>query len=192
MLFPLSVEKRPLSAIPFSRGVEKLLKERLPRFLGVEQRAFRAAAFSRDVETTGLCQGKIPRASGQTLCLKILEILPSSPMLTQRGNIGRPAAGGRSRARLHCVCSPKRHSQASRLRRYPSALPAFFEDRPRCPHDTRRAAKPQGETGGRGGNYFPRIALTCSDSGATQPPVGSGHAVLAAGLARRPLRLRRK
>ena len=27
------------------------------------------------------------------------------------------------------------------------------------PHGLRRAAKPQGETGGRGGNYFPRIAF---------------------------------
>ena len=113
-------------------------------------------------------------------------------MLPQRGNIGRQPQAGAGRTPA-LTAQPEKSLPSLPA---PASLPLPSPPFRRCglclPPQPAAAAKPQGETGGRGGNYFPRICLSClytSDAGVPQPPVCARHAVRCAELARRPLRL---
>ena len=90
---------------------------------------------------------------------KIWKSLPTTPMLPQRGNIGRqPQAGAAAHA---CTEIAARNAPCRSFPAFASlpGLSAISKPDNRHPHDTRRAAQPQGETGGCGGNYFPRMAF---------------------------------
>ena len=120
-------------------------------------------------ETTARCQRRPARASrngssgqrrpsralNQRSALPFWKSLPTTPML--RAAKHRSASRRRAQPRTPALTtkpetrSPSMPALASR-----PALPAISKHGSRHPHDSRRAAKPQGEPGGPGGNYFPR------------------------------------
>ncbi len=134
---------------------------------GFEKRQFRSTTAFQSVEPA--------------LCLNHLEI-PSNHTDVARSetSVGQPQAGAAAHA---CTDYEARNAFAKHAGPCVTPCPAAISKHgSRHPHDSRRAAKPQGETGGRGGNYFPRIALTFPAARVPQSPVSPGHAVRTRGL----------
>ena len=79
-------------------------------------------------------------------------------MEPRSGNIGRPRQAGAEHTPALTGQPETRPPGLPALARH-AFFPVLSTPDIRHPHEPRRAAKPQGETGGRGGNYFPRIAF---------------------------------
>ena len=126
------------------------------------------------------------------LSLKNLEIPTNNTDVAAKRNIGRPRQAGAAAHACTEIAARNAPCRAFRPWRHSPCYPAISEPDIRHPHEPRRAAKPQGETGGRGGNYFPRIALTFPAARVPPSPVCPGHAVRTRDLHDARCALRRK
>ena len=90
-------------------------------------------------------------------------------MLPRKRNIGRRRQAGAAAHACTDSAARKAHTGPSGLCVTPLCHAAFSKYGHGHPHRPRRAAKPQGETGGRGGNYFPRVPFLSWVCGEASP-----------------------
>ena len=111
-------------------------------------------------------QTKVFQSVEPALSRKNLEIPTNNTDVAAKRNIGRPRQAGAAAHACTEIAARNAPAEPSGLCVTSPAIPAFSKPDIRHPHEPRRAAQPQGETGGRGGNYFPRIAFPGARGGA--------------------------